>query len=70
MKNLLLPCPFCGGEAKVQINHSAAQGASDKTACVVCEKCGCRTKEVIEWGNDFIDIASSLWNTRTTEQKL
>ena len=70
MEYELLPCPFCGGDAKVKMGSSPAMGANDKTASVVCIKSGCRTKEEIEWGNDFIGVAIKLWNTRIRKQTL
>lgn len=50
----LLPCPFCGGEARFETYGG--------TACaVVCQTCGCGTPTM---RLDDGMIAADLWNRR------
>lgn len=62
-KHNLLPCPFCGGNPKIEESVDSTQGHY-QIAWVECQECGSRTKEEIEWGNDYIGIVVSLWNSR------
>ena len=49
------PCPFCGGEARIQ-----GHGYETAEYRVYCEKCGCSTKL---W-SESEDKAISAWNSR------
>lgn len=57
----LLPCPFCGGKAKLIINMQA----SAPYAMVQCENCRVQTKDVMR-SIDYCatDEAAKLWNQR------
>ena len=56
-KDLLRPCPLCGGEAKLQESNYF------RYARVFCTKCGLSTMEypMIENGKDKL---IKLWNSR------
>lgn len=50
----LLPCPFCGGEADIDHDHTVEE----------CHAYGCRSCDM--WFNDFnANDAPAAWNTRT-----
>lgn len=51
----LLPCPFCGGEAKICHVHIASGWHWE----VICQECGCCTDG---YGKDWRAIAA--WNRR------
>lgn len=63
----LLPCPFCGGEARLQkMSHKRGY-------YVICKKCGCKTpyfqhqysaKEILQ------GEAISRWNTRKSMERI
>lgn len=59
----LLSCPFCGGESKLLQGNSGGQSPS-RTAYVVCLNCGAKTREIEDWGNDYIQEAIISWNRR------
>lgn len=55
----LKPCPFCGGQAEIRkttIPKTIATGAF-----VQCEKCGARTRCVIDLGEEYV---IRIWNRR------
>ena len=54
---VLLPCPFCGGEAEVQ-----QQGTNRQSHIIACTNCGCRLETGETWN------AGSLWNKRQPTQ--
>ena len=57
----LKPCPFCGGKAAIY----AGDGV-----CVICKKCGCRTKSLadrysmVRTNGGAIDAVIKRWNRR------
>lgn len=57
----LLPCPFCGGKAKLIIDTQF----SELYAMVRCENCSAKTKNVMQ-SVDYcaVDEAVKLWNLR------
>lgn len=57
----LLPCPFCGGKAKLIINIQFFE----QYVMVRCENCGAKTKNIIQ-SVDYCatDEAAKLWNQR------
>ena len=64
----LLPCPFCGGEAKTIVNKST-QGQTARTSC---ETCSC-SKTMVRHPNYEGDIeADSItgWNRRAKPEEV
>lgn len=57
----LLPCPFCGGKARLITNIQSFQ----PYALVQCENCSAKTKKVMQ-SIDYCatDEAAKLWNLR------
>lgn len=56
----LKPCPFCGGEAKVQ--------SDIWPRFVYCQSCYARTVNCMEFGEDEGTLkAVGLWNRRTDD---
>lgn len=55
----LLPCPFCGGKARLVINMQSFE----RYAMVQCENCSAKTKNVIQ-SVDYCatDEVAKLWN--------
>ena len=53
----LLPCPFCGGEARRYENDTFGNG-------VRCAKCGAKVNGFASTGS-----ATRAWNRRTTEKE-
>ena len=65
----LLPCPFCGGNAKF---ISFVDACSHRPACLVrCNDCGALTKDFVAEDSTFSykDEAKNAWNTRTTKER-
>ena len=54
---VLLPCPFCGGEAEVE-----RSGTNRRSHIIACTDCGCRLETGETWN------AGSAWNTRQPTQ--
>lgn len=52
-KEKLLPCPFCGGKAKLKNNHICKDmsfGIIYNEIYVSCENCNCQTKTIlVDW---------------------
>lgn len=67
-KGIVLPCPFCGGEAKLKKGFPSRQIAHCRQAVVQCKKCGNRTvtyKQLpMERWEDVDKSALEAWNTR------
>lgn len=59
----LLPCPFCGGKAKLIIDTQF----SEPYAMVRCENCSAKTKKIMQ-SVDYCatDEAAKLWNQRVS----
>lgn len=65
----LEPCPFCGGEAKMQFGWPSQQGGRQRMVFVMCKTCRCKTQTVYQlrymaW-EDCKRYAVELWNRRT-----
>ncbi|MBE5792436.1 MAG: restriction alleviation protein, Lar family [Clostridiales bacterium] len=67
----LKPCPFCGGEAKLQTDIRYPRPKCDaKTAYeVVCQTWGCIIGFVDERYRLSKDEAIKAWNTRAGEEQ-
>ena len=67
-KGIVLPCPFCGGEAKLKKGFPSRQIAHCRQAVVQCKTCGCRTvtfKQLpMEKWQDVDKQAIEAWNRR------
>lgn len=60
----LLPCPFCGGEARLFVH-------SEGGVSVFCRKCLVSTKVLID-SPDFsfaVEDVIDIWNKRVVEEK-
>ena len=55
----LKPCPFCGGEALVDMHYHSPHG-SIKLFYVICRMCLATTRKELRE-----DKAIEIWNTRT-----
>lgn len=68
----LLPCPFCGGEARLEDSYrSFICGKSEKVALVRCLNCGARSSRarLKDYGKtshsrEAVRDAVTYWNTR------
>ncbi len=62
MSEKLKPCPFCGGNAKLNSENNSSLGAWEQTIYTIsCKKCPC-------WiGNQIKDKEEAIeaWNKRT-----
>jgi len=59
VKEFLLPCPFCRGNADTVVSHSPA---GFPVKYIRCKSCFCRTEDyVLEKENK---IMISVWNSR------
>ena len=61
MQNKLLPCPFCGGEAKIDITGDGGY----RVTCKRILGCGCK----FEWF-DYENEAINAWNTRKPMERI
>ncbi len=68
-KGIVLPCPCCGGQAKMKKGFPSRQVAHCRQAVVQCKTCGVRTvtyKQLpMERWQDVDKMALQTWNTRT-----
>ena len=55
----LKPCPFCGGEAKLDVHKFGALG---DTFGIRCSECQAQTRGFYNTANE----AAEAWNRRTT----
>lgn len=66
----LLPCPFCGGEAKIDYSIAMDPPCHYKTIRVVCLSCGASSVQKITDGyyDEYCDdeTISKLWNNRVS----
>ena len=59
----LLPCPFCGGEAKIKTEHTV----DCSNTHIYCVSCGLKTGAISWMGNDSSIVEEMLlkkWNLR------
>lgn len=67
-KGIVLPCPCCGGEAKLKKGFPSRQIAHCRQAVVQCKRCGVRTvthrQLPMERWQDVDKSALGEWNTR------
>lgn len=68
----LLPCPFCGGEAKLERKVVCyGHGEYVEVAYIKCEECSCRTGEM--WNGNIeqrVKDAIQSWNRRKPMQEI
>jgi len=55
---VLLPCPFCGGTAKMKPNPSDVYSSNEPWWLVVCSECGATV------GEDTTEDVIAKWNRR------
>jgi len=58
----LLPCPFCGGEAKLQ--HIQQEGPNFDGRYIDCVRCGASTNLMFSVMEDCIPSLVEYWNRR------
>lgn len=67
-KGILLPCPYCGGQAKLKKGFPSRQVAHCRQAVVQCKTCGVRTvthrQLPMQRWQDVDRQALSCWNNR------
>ena len=71
-KNILKPCPFCGGEAYLEKSHRAfINSKTTRVAFVRCKKCEARTGRVelskfncASHSTNANEEVIRMWNTR------
>lgn len=65
----LLPCPFCGGEAKIKHGYPGQQQKGMRQSVVQCKRCGCRTvtyrQLAYQSWKEVDEQAAEVWNRRT-----
>ena len=69
----LKPCPFCGGEARLEDRHRAfIGGETTKVAYIRCRRCNARSGrfELEQYGGksrsaEAVRLAKEAWNRRT-----
>lgn len=66
MAEMLKPCPFCGGEAKLVTGTRRDGEYVENCAFVRCERCGAKTYELHECMTPYEvqKCATELWNER------
>ena len=59
-------CPFCGGEAKLNVDFIRIFGERERCAWVFCKSCNARTNYYRKTKKPigFVDAAIWAWNTR------
>jgi len=64
MEIKLLPCPFCGGEARAKKKYFNSESVVTIAYRVVCRKCGA--------GSEYTDkeYAITAWNTRKPMERI
>ena len=69
----LLPCPFCGGDAKLINRHDICE--DEYSSYIKCEQCGIQTQEIDTTvtrydprpiGTYALEYLINIWNTRKT----
>lgn len=65
----LLPCPFCGGEAHIEVHKFYEEKTKDftmKTYGVICDNCHTSGRQFYESEEEAIEA----WNTRKPMDKI
>ena len=75
-KGIVLPCPYCGGDAELRhLSHETSFSETIDVFCVTCKKCGCNpfefsdynlfyTSKGIQKAKLLKQKAFEKWNTR------
>ena len=71
----LLPCPFCGGEARLtKKNRIIVDGKTERECHVHCTKCNARAERILYKSCSTTEIAhelaKKLWNTRKPMERI
>lgn len=63
----LLPCPFCGGEARISCDTEATRDSQGRlwAFTIVCDSC-CATSGLCY----SVDMATKSWNTRKPMERI
>lgn len=69
MPEKLKPCPFCGGNAKIE-TYVTTTIPHQPIAKIICVKCRASTGRIIDVNNNgrFIDDVRERWNRRTDHE--
>ena len=74
MDELLIPCPFCGGEARISFREFDGAFIVETWVVAMCSACGIRTPKYFytpEHGEQekriAIESVTSRWNRRVQE---
>lgn len=65
-KSELKPCPFCGGEAELNVKHGS-YGYTPDIYYVKCKCCGQKVEVVSERYKNLSDIVVGTWNRRASD---
>ncbi len=70
--NDLLPCPFCGGKARMKLEPRPEIGFSHAVLLVQCQSCGTKTKD-FPFGFDESEgfttkQVTEMWNRRQADE--
>lgn len=72
IKKTLLPCPFCGGDPKLESSSRAVISAqTERVAYVYCRNCHARSPRIrlakygcTSYSKDAVEEAARAWNRR------
>lgn len=62
MSRELLPCPFCQDKGRPRLIEQ--EDEDGRFAAVICDMCGCGSRQHYFCGEDARDFAASAWNAR------
>jgi Lar family restriction alleviation protein len=62
----LKKCPFCGGEAEMNVNVGI-YGYTPDIYCAICKCCGAKIEMVSDNYNDLSTAVIDAWNRRVSD---